>query len=76
MVRTVYLCFSNLSVFKSMSAYLPSPAAHIEESELTGNKGMALKIDLSGLTPHEIAKIQQVMLRANQASKLINEQAR
>ncbi|XP_062506236.1 regulating synaptic membrane exocytosis protein 2-like isoform X2 [Corticium candelabrum] len=46
-----------------------------EESELTGNKGMALKIDLSGLTPHEIAKIQQVMLRANQASKLINEQA-
>lgn len=66
---------SEVSVRKTMSGYLPLPSAHLSERELIGNEGMATNIDLSGLTPHEIAKIQQVMLRANKASKEIEEQA-
>ena len=67
---------SEVSSFKTMSAHLPSPAAHLHSKELTGNGDMAMKIDLSGLTPHEVAKIQQVMLRANLANKQITQQAR
>jgi hypothetical protein len=60
----------------NMSAQLPPPVAHLHPKQLTGPKDMVMTIDFSGLTPHEVAKIQQVMLRAKLANKQVTQQAR